>query len=299
MKERKQKQVTFAIPQIESEYKIYHYLDTNHINRPLHKHGFYELYYPISNNVTYCIGDAFFSLQAGDILLFSIDQYHGPVFYEHEKGYERIVLQVTAPLLQSLSSEKSNLCSAFHREFPCIYRFAPEIRNNIRLLLSKLLMEQDTHAFGHDLLYRAYLTELFVLINKYHEDEELGGKTLTNSAKKAQMIATTNHYIEENLEENICVDDLCKQAYLSKYYFMRVFKEMTGVSVYKYITQKRLMAAVRLIKQSVPIASVCLQCGFKDYPGFFRAFKKQFGMSPTQYYNECKLQLERDSKNNL
>ena len=97
------------------------------------------------------------------------------------------------------------------------------------------------------------------------------------------MCIRDSHYIEENLERHISVAELAEHVYLSKYYFMRFFKEMTGTSVYQYIIQKRLVGASNLIMEGVPVASVYLYCGFGDYTSFLRAFKKQFGYSPKQY----------------
>ncbi len=55
------------------------------------------------------------------------------------------------------------------------------------------------------------------------------------------------------------------------------------MSVYQYLTQKRLAAICAEIKSGVPIGEACLHCGFHDYSSFYRAFFKTYGMSPSDY----------------
>ena len=87
-------------------------------------------------------------------------------------------------------------------------------------------------------------------------------------------------YINEHLSEDLSVDTLAGQVYISKYHFMRRFKELTGCSVHQYITQKRLLAAARLLRAGVSAQNACARCGFQDYSAFQRAFRRQFGMTP-------------------
>jgi AraC-like DNA-binding protein len=56
-----------------------------------------------------------------------------------------------------------------------------------------------------------------------------------------------------------------------------------GVSFYRCLTQQRLIAAKTLIGQNVPLEAVSHQVGFSDYSTFYKAFHKEFGISPRQY----------------
>jgi AraC-like DNA-binding protein len=58
-----------------------------------------------------------------------------------------------------------------------------------------------------------------------------------------------------------------------------------GVSVYRYITQRRLIAAKSRIEAGESMENVALAVGFSDYSGFYRAFKQEYGISPRQYRN--------------
>ena len=56
-----------------------------------------------------------------------------------------------------------------------------------------------------------------------------------------------------------------------------------GLSLYHYITQRRLISAKNLISTGIPLEHVATQVGFSDYSTFYRAFKQEYGISPRQY----------------
>lgn len=289
MKEKKQKQSNYNIS-MERDYEIFHYLDDENFYVPLHSHNFYEFYFLLDGSCSYQIENSIFAIKPGDVLLFSINQPHRPLFSGTHGAYERIVLRISENTLRMLSDNKSDLNTCFNRENSRkAYRFPLETQNKIRVILSQLINEQDhgQDFFGSELLYKAYLTELLVLFQRNCGKKQKS--PVPDSAKQLQLIETVDHYIEEHFDQHISVEELANYVYLSKYYFMRHFKEITGLSVYQYITQKRLIVAANLIKEGTPITSSYLLCGFGDYTNFLRAFKKQFGCSPKTYANASNL----------
>ena len=94
-------------------------------------------------------------------------------------------------------------------------------------------------------------------------------------------IRETLSYISENLSGDLSVETLAARVFLSRYHFMRLFKDQTGSTVHAYIRQKRLLYAARLIREGMPAGQAASACGFNDYSVFNRAFRSSFGIRPT------------------
>jgi AraC-like DNA-binding protein len=84
------------------------------------------------------------------------------------------------------------------------------------------------------------------------------------------------------LQQELTVERLAEQVFLSKYHFMRLFKSQTGTTVHAYVRQKRLLYAAQLIRKGVPVGQAAADSGFSEYSTFYRAFQNSFGISPAQ-----------------
>lgn len=106
------------------------------------------------------------------------------------------------------------------------------------------------------------------------------------SAELYQRIATAKVYIDENYREDIDLELVSKQAFLSRFHFHRLFRQVYKRTPHQYLTQTRLEAAkVLLAKEGISITDVCNSIGFESLGSFSSLFRKQNGYSPQYYRN--------------
>ena len=267
---------------LASEYEIYHYKDVTLTNVSIHHHDYFECLYFISGQVRYMIEGRVIDLKPGDMVLINTSELHQASILDLTVPYERIVLWLKKDYVYRLSSAVSNMADCF--EAPThknIIRAEIATQQRIRNLLSQLISQQGYDGFGSDLLSRACMTELLVLINI----EMLNIDTQpTVEVRKSQMIEDVIDYINDHLDEPLHIDDLAENFFLSKFHLSRQFGRQTGTTLHRYILQKKLILAKELILQHLPITDVYQQCGFGDYSNFFRAFRHEYSMTPKQFY---------------
>jgi len=104
-------------------------------------------------------------------------------------------------------------------------------------------------------------------------------------------------YVNNNLEKSISLEELASVAFFSPFHFHRIFMAVTGESVNYFTNRIRLEKTARLLKFSnYPIADIAMTCGFSSPPTFSRAFKQYFGISPSSYRNNGKIENSKIRK---
>jgi AraC-like DNA-binding protein len=77
---------------------------------------------------------------------------------------------------------------------------------------------------------------------------------------------------------------LAREAKLSRYHFLRMFQQLTGVTPHQYILRARLRrAATRLMTERSQVLEIAMDCGFGDVSNFNHAFRAEFGKGPGEY----------------
>ena len=99
------------------------------------------------------------------------------------------------------------------------------------------------------------------------------------------IIQKSIDYIEENLKNELNAEVLAKRAAFSVFYYYRVFQSMTGLPVMQYIQKRKLLHAIYEMEMGSPMFIVEADYGYETHSGFYKAFKKEFGCSPTKYFN--------------
>ena len=132
---------------------------------------------------------------------------------------------------------------------------------------------------GYDLFIKGKLYEFFYVLSNRCRNEK--NPRATRSLDKMKTILK---YIETNYAQKISIAEVAESVDFSESHFMRYFKENMGTSFIDYLKEYRLTMASRLlIASDATILSVAEEVGFDNLSYFNRAFKKHYGVTPSQY----------------
>jgi AraC-like DNA-binding protein len=100
-----------------------------------------------------------------------------------------------------------------------------------------------------------------------------------------KRIVAAKVYIDDNYNGSIDLDEISQKAFLSKFYFHRLFRKIYRSTPHQYLTKKRLEQAKNLLAENKPVNEVCNEVGFESIGTFSILFKKEIGFAPQYYRN--------------
>ncbi len=108
--------------------------------------------------------------------------------------------------------------------------------------------------------------------------------TEKKAEKSGKVIDTAKLYIQKNYMKDISLDEVSREVNISPYYFSKLFKDETGEGFVEYITNMRIEKAKELMAEGdYTMKEICQMVGYTDPNYFSRAFKKNVGVTPTEY----------------
>ena len=271
-----------------STFEVYHYRNESGKEVTLHHHDFYEIYFFVSGNVSYNIESRSYRLSPGDLLLINPQELHQPVFSPEKQHYERYVLWISDSMLQQFALPEQNMSRCFDATRPGhtnLIRPDGVTRELLTYLFQQLIREQDSQEFASELCCLSLLAQLLVLVNRAALRTGQAPEPRENVDSVVYRILG---YISEHYSEDLSLDFLANEFFISKYHLSREFNRVVGTSVHRYIVQKRLIMARQMMAAGTSTSEVSQLCGFGDYSNFYRAFTGEYQISPRKYLEELK-----------
>lgn len=261
---------------LEQDFRLFHIKDQTKREFSYHYHDFHKVIIFLSGKAAYHIEGKSYYLKPWDILLVNRHAIHKPEI-DFSVPYERFVLWIR----DDIKSTELLRCfqKAIDRSYNLI-RLDSDTQEKLKQLLYELEAALKDEKFGSDLLGSALFTQFMVYVNRIFLEKQYIYDTRSYSSDS--QIEELLRYINHNLTEDLSIETLARKYYLSKYHMMRKFKEETGYTIHNYIISKRLLLARTKISEGIPILKAAQLSGFSDYTTFSRAYKKQFGIAPSQ-----------------
>ena len=255
----------------------------------LHSHSFFEIIYCESGSIQYLISDKRYRIHAGDIILLPPGISHQPIFHnDMPEAYSRIVVWISTEFMSHLlhfCSSETQAQLRSHEHF--LLRTEDSAYKHLGKYFQRGLDEANSTA---PLANMALLSNTATLLT-YLVRALLSTNTVFPS-EQAEDIDPIFSYIENHYSQRITLESTAKIFHISPSTLEKMFLSKIGISFYRFVTQRRLINAKLKIENGDSMEDIAFSCGFCDYSAFYRAFKKQYGISPRQYRN---LTLENSS----
>ena len=263
------KDINNKVGYLNDNFKIFHIRDKKDIKFEYHHHDFSKIVILIDGDLTYYIEGKAYILKPWDILFVNKNEIHKPVVNPN-KYYERIVIWLNPDFMAKYAQNNYNLLRLNMKSIDIIKNLIQDIQNC-----------NNSNEFGSEILKESLFVQLMVLMNRLFLNSDKNRDI--EDIQYDKTIEGVLNYINSNLENDLSIDTIASEFFISKYYLMRKFKNQIGSSIHNYVVQKRLILARSLISDGLSMSSVCSRCGFNDYSSFVRAFKKVYGVSPSNY----------------
>lgn len=164
-----------------------------------------------------------------------------------------------------------------------LYRKDDQFNN----LVKKLLLLQNGF---NKMRFEETLAQLLMHLLQQHKDvlKDIAGMPPVKSGVKAELykrISVATDYIHAGFMQNIQLDDIAAAACLSKFHFLRLFKQLYKTSPYQYIQQLRMEKALHQLAAGESVQDVALLLGYENSNSLSRIIKQRTGLYPTQLAN--------------
>lgn len=229
--------------------------------------------------------------QAGDIIIMSPGN---KIFIDilNKRPLELFEISITLEYLTLLSTDNTNFVNCLNvMPLQCaIITTSTEtlllLKNISATLLNTELKEK---VFAQELYEQNLLSMFIILTIRSAIRAEAKEKAKKRSGS---LIDELIIFIKFHITEEIPLERLEKEFFVSKYHISREFKKHTGMTLHRYIVKNKLELCKKLLEQGNSVVDVYKHCGLGGYNHMFRAFKKEFGITPMEYLKEI------NSKNN-
>ena len=246
---------------------------------PIHSHSSYEILMMPRGECSVVIGDTEYTLDRRRAALICSDVTHGLI--TNGRPFEFLAVQFIprvceSAALDSLLQALKNSCG----ECGAVYEIGEQVYPAVASCMQRICDERaDTDTSMYFTYIKAILYELL------HNSVPVAGVTVRrkNSADaKTILLNAVTDYIGSNLDTITDLSFIESVFHYSNSHVNRIFRSYLGVSVWQYVTVKRLDLAYNLLSDGYDAKTAAIRSGFGDYSVFYKSFVRHFGISPSK-----------------
>ncbi|MFC5405435.1 AraC family transcriptional regulator [Cohnella soli] len=249
---------------------------------PWHYHPECELFLIQEGELTVDLIDETFEMKAGDVVILGNSQLHRDTSPEGKLTY--IVLQFdlntcfdqsTIPYLQYFNETKVPLSAMNY-----IFRENPEARAAAAECIRQIHQEALQKENGYELAVNMLIKKLLLILIR----NDYRGLLADQDRVERIRLKPVLDFVEASIEDRITVDEACRLANMSYYYFVKFFKRIMGLSFTEYVNFRKIKRAEQLLlTRDMSVSEVGDHIGMANMAHFYKMFKRFNGCSPKEY----------------
>lgn len=261
----------------------------------LHKHDFIEIAYVNSGKGKHLIGNEQYEVSKGNLCIINYDIPH--VFIQDASSTESNLINyncVFNPEFIDYSLIHTNdfkgIASSllfntfFIEDKPAVsLKLSGTLQAEIEELFRKMQQEFFTMRNGYVNILRSCLIEMLTKIFRFLEEEQNHSSKQENY--KSKIMDKAFDFLKENYHSSsLNINEVAVRTFLSRSYFSKLFKEVTGQNFSEYLQNLRISEACTLLKTTnKKITEILSDVGFNDVKHFNQLFKKLTSKTPSEY----------------
>lgn len=243
----------------------------------LHYHNEFELLVATKGHLLVQTETETYSLSAGEGLFINSGTLHTIISASppEETGFIAVVFDYSILCREQDISYENYIRPLLNSSLEPNSVLSPDIRT----LIHKLFCAYEAKEFGYELSVRHCLLQMFYLLLK---DAKPSKQSAQNT--KSTVIKTVLDYMKQHYREPISLQQLAKEAHVSKEYLCRLFHRVSGYSLMEYLNRYRIRQSTFLLLQTEDrISDIALSCGFSHSSYYGKLFLDYMGCTPTEY----------------
>lgn len=248
----------------------------------LHINNYIEVFVYISGDVDYIVGDSYYTLKKGDVIVINPHEVHKAVVKTSEI-YERFYILIPIPTFSKLTYDPLQKFLNRRENSSAVITLPSKAAEEIERSLYSIDSLCETGGDSKTLAAFGEIIRLMCIIDSYATNEN---PTSQSPAKVLPLlIKDTLSHIDRNLTEILSVSDIADSLHVSLPYMSTLFKKYIGVNINSYIRVRRVALAKRLLDDGASVTDACFDSGFHDCSYFIKCFKRYIGVTPLKYAN--------------
>ncbi len=243
-----------------------------------HYHPYYELYYLVTGRCRMFIQYKLYYVSAGDMVFLPPSCLHRTT-YGQGQAVDRFTANFTPGFVRAFTESCTG--GALPSAFPHQKLTIPEgSRSEVEQLFSSMIRESLQEDPFTQIQKKSLLFQLLALLGRCQQAIP-SPQLLVPDDEAIQQAA---QFIYRHHREPVSLEQAARAGHLSPTYFSRRFRQVTGMRFKEYLTHVRLLDAAELLRATGrPVTEIAVTCGFSDGNYFGDAFKKAYGMPPSQF----------------